>query len=509
MTIKHSALNTLSLFYIYLPILIFLFGWCTWYIAIPCATILLGVLYVMLRAYNSEGKNIQISKTTFIVAVVLLLIMAYYLGWGRFTNQCGDANRNNGILNDMVYRSWPIIYSDHHGGYCMLTYYFLQFLVAGIVGKMFFSYRLAELVFAVWSLLGVTLVYFNLIRSLNVYSTVKRLFVLWVLFFFMLPLTIGRPVIEALSTHAFFYEGTGETLWVSETLQLPLHGNWMRMFYDYQQAITPWLITILLIEFHKYVRFYVPLILPALMYGAFPFVALLPYAAILAVMNYCHSVDKKQFYRDMFSVPNVAVSLSIGIVFVTYLWGNVSGVKPDIVSARMVSYQGHYTILLLYHLLVTLPFPLLVFKEHKKNALYYLTVLFLLLIPFVKIGVFNDQRKFTTIVHFFLMYFLLQYLLTYRWGELKTSNIKCFFTFLLLFVSFMIPFQNLRKQIQTDEIGSLAEDKGCGTLENWSNRADSTIRIDLRYNYFTYDVESSVFYKYMARPSKYDIMNLN
>ena len=137
MTIKHSTLNTLSLFYIYLPILIFLFGWCKWYVAIPCTAVSVYVLYGMLKAYNVDSGSVRINKYALAFSILFMLVAAYYLGWGRFTTQMNDYGKHNGVLNDLILRSWPVVYKEADGHLCMLTYYLGQYLVPAFMGKLF------------------------------------------------------------------------------------------------------------------------------------------------------------------------------------------------------------------------------------------------------------------------------------------------------------------------------------------------------------------------------------
>ena len=469
--------------------------------AISCAVVSVWVLCTMLHTYNDERGDLHISRNAFIFFLIFIVVMAYYLGWGRYVEQWGgDANRNNGILNDLVYRSWPIIYSDHQGGKCMLTYYLLHFIVPGFIGKLFLSYRLAELVFALWSCIGIFLVYFQLLLGLRVKTFGKQFFVILVLFFFMQPLVMGRPIIEYLYPDTVFYGGTGETLWCTENLQLPLQSNWSNLYYDFQQAIEPWLVTIIFIENNRQVQYYVPLLLPVLMYGAFPFVALLPYALVYVFM-YLQSLQYnwKKWLSEVFSFSNISISCTLGTVFIVYLLGNVLGDKPIEVSTRLLAWPGLYGNLILFVLLVLIPFPLLVWRENRYNPIWYITFMLLLVFPFVKVGLFNDQVKFGVVVQFYLMFMLLQYIFEYNNKDTWKKNLKWMFTLLLLVCSFTIPFQHLLKQIKEDDIYSLAEDYSCGTLENWSDRSNPAIRVDLKYNYFTYNLESSFFYKYIAR----------
>lgn len=503
MTIKQSLLNNLSLFYIYLPILIFLFGWCAWYVAIPCALVSLAVLYAMLRNFNANNDEaLQIGKYTFVVILFILLILAYYLGWGRFAIQMDDYGKHNGVLNDLVMRSWPVVYNDVDGHSCMLTYYLAHYLVPALVGKIFHSYRIAELVMAIWSYIGLLFVYLHLIRSLKIVGTTRMLLVLSVLILFSPPLAIGKYVVYR------FYDGLdcgGEWFWWSENLKLQYSSNWGHLLWAFPQVIVAWLTTLLFMNYVQKVEYYVPLLLPALLYGAFSFLGLIPYAIVAAVYYYVKAQDKPSYLRQLFSVYNIATSLTIGLVFIFYFWGNLVEPKPAEISFRWIDYSQNPILLPFFLITMVLLYATPIFWENRRNPWYYISVVSLLFYPLFTMGLMNDWVMRCSIpALFIMMYLILQYLLGMEWRRTRFSQLCGLFLVIILVYSTKWPIRSLQDQIREDHVTALERDKSYVTMEQFADRNNPEIRVDRRYNYFTYDMEHSFFYRYISSEAHYD-----
>ncbi len=502
MTIKRSVLNILTLAYIYLPILIFLFGWCRWYVAIPCAVVTVGVLYGMLRNYNREAGSLQLNRGVVIMAMLFMLLIAYYLGWGRFTMQMNDYGKHNGVLNDLVLRSWPVVYADADGSYCMLTYYLGHYLVPAFLGKLFSSYRLAELVLAVWTFLGLVLVYFHLLLSLKGVGKWRPLVIVLALIFFSPPLAVAKSIIFRVYGGLDF---AGEWFWYSDSLKLQYSSNWGLLQWVSPQVIVPWLVTLMFINQVKRVEYYVPLLLPVLFYGAFPFLGLLPYALAAAVYYYFKVENRWAYIKRIFSAPNLLITFTLGIVLIFYLWGNVVEPKPHEVAFRWIDYSEEPILLPFFWVVMVLLYLIPIFPENRRNPWYYVTGCCLLLYPLFSMGLMNDLTMRCSIpALFILMFLILQFLLGVQWRTNSLARNRVIFLIAVLLFSTKWPLRFIQDQVKTDDITALAEDKSYVTMEQFTDRSDLSVRVDRRYNYFTHDMEHSPFCRYLAREPHYD-----
>ena len=121
-------LHLISLLYLILPFLLFLFGWMRLAFAIPISIILLFALWRLLKNTNSN----QLPNFRSLTTVYCLLITATWVflsGVGGYSFQNWDQHWRNAVLRDLITYNWPVIYSSpEQGPIKMLVYYVLIFI---------------------------------------------------------------------------------------------------------------------------------------------------------------------------------------------------------------------------------------------------------------------------------------------------------------------------------------------------------------------------------------------
>lgn len=69
----------------------------------------------------------------------------------------------------------------------------------------------------------------------------------------------------------------------------------------------------------------------------------------------------------------------------------------------------------------------------------------------------------------------------------------------LLMIGATYPLSELQKVVENDIIFKKQEDFNLGyTMEAYANRGID-VPLDLKYNYYSYDIQDNIFYKYIAR----------
>ena len=108
--LRKKYLIIASMAYIYIPIVLFLFGWTKIYIAILCCMVFGYSLKVLFNDFmnKSSDKNIQINGRVLVFVILFFLIIGYYAGWGNFVTQTDDWYKHNAVLSDLVERPWPV-----------------------------------------------------------------------------------------------------------------------------------------------------------------------------------------------------------------------------------------------------------------------------------------------------------------------------------------------------------------------------------------------------------------
>lgn len=227
-------LQRLSILYLTIPFLLFLFGWVRLAIAIPLAIIILFTLYKLLFTdYQLPSFFFPLSSTT----IYWLLITAFWLllsGIGGYAFQNWDHNWRNAVFHDLINFDFPVYYAQPESGPVkMLVYYVGFWLPSAWVGKLF-GWQAANFALFVWSLLGLLLVTYHLASFLKT-SNLKATLLLILfsgldflgVFFFPQNYPTIIPPITHLETWA------GNLQYSSFTTQL---------FWVFNQAIPAWLV---------------------------------------------------------------------------------------------------------------------------------------------------------------------------------------------------------------------------------------------------------------------------
>jgi hypothetical protein len=164
-----KSLHRISIIYLILPFLIFLFGWVRLSIAIPLAFILCFALWRLLTE-SSPIHYFPFTRKWSPNIVYWLLLTGFWIllsGVGGYTFQNWDHNWRNVVLRDLINFDWPIYYSQpERGPINMLVYYVGYWLPSAWIGKLF-GWKAANLVLFLWTWLGVVLVTLHIASALK------------------------------------------------------------------------------------------------------------------------------------------------------------------------------------------------------------------------------------------------------------------------------------------------------------------------------------------------------
>lgn len=150
-----SALWQLSAIYLFLPFLIFAFGWLRIWVALP--VVLFSIVAFIILWQQGAINNTKLPVTTWtLVGIVSIaagfLVLSGSGGWGM---QEEDWEKHNAILKMLVTDKWPIYYR-YHNEELPLIYYMAYYLPAALVGQWVGWFGANQILF-LWSLLGLIL----------------------------------------------------------------------------------------------------------------------------------------------------------------------------------------------------------------------------------------------------------------------------------------------------------------------------------------------------------------
>lgn len=167
----YQVLQTVSLFYIALPALLFIGGWLNVYIAVPvvCLTIC-GIFQSLSTAWNYapepnyffQVKNLPHVKwnsyLTCVLVLALIIFMVICSGLGGYARQDGDYFKHNAFFNDLIQYSWPLAYEQTGPDDIprVLNTYVGYYLPSALIGKIF-GWSVGYFFSFVWACLGLLL----------------------------------------------------------------------------------------------------------------------------------------------------------------------------------------------------------------------------------------------------------------------------------------------------------------------------------------------------------------
>lgn len=391
--------------YLLIPFLIFSLTWLKPWLGITFAAVVVFGFYLMCKhAPEMPVMKWDIGKLIFLI--LLILFWVYISGVGGFVYQNSDHHTRNAIFEVMVNNKWPVVMDLVRDGMPQtrgLTYYIGFWLPAAAFGKIFgmaagyaFQYW--------WTVLGVVLLYYlmcafwkkNVIWPFAVFV----LFDGWDLIGYFLMGNTDFELLEWVHLERWTY-----LQYSSFTTQL---------FWVFNQAIPAWILIMLLLH-QKSNKSIIAIWATGLLYCTIPFVGMLPYVIYMIIKNgkrdyLSAKTDKRTaFFKGIITYQNLFVGGVIGIVSFLYLITNTAVGETALamveefffttVYAADNTMQGIVEIggikmdMMAYVVSIVLNvgvYFVATYKYQCKNALYYLTLAWLILCPWGKVGTSND-----------------------------------------------------------------------------------------------------------------------
>lgn len=368
-----------------IPFVIFVFGWIKWYFALFISAAVLYAVYKMIRTpckieFAIGKKEIFI----FFGSLIAIAVWVTASGIGCLMYQNDDFYYRNAVLKDLINNSWPVIFDnlDIQGHNSLaLVYYFAFFLPSALAGKLF-GFTAALLVLWVWSFIGIACIWSYLVIKIKKISPV----VLW-----MLTLFGGMDILGSII--------------LSQPITLTSHLEWWvvpwqyssmstQLFWVFNQSIPAWLATAMLISQKD--RHHCVLIAGLLLlYSPIPFIGFIIYLAYFLLKGIKNT---KEWVREIFTIENILGGGAAGITSFLFLSCNVAGQKIGFCDFSVGFWK--------YLLFIVLEFGIiaaLLFKNNRKEPVFYITLALLVIIPLFTVGEKYDFCMRASIVPLFML----------------------------------------------------------------------------------------------------------
>lgn len=368
---------------------------------------------------------------------------------------------------------------------------------------MFHSFRAAEIINYIWAEIGLILVWLNLIRIVKIDNIFKQILSAVILVFFSCPLWLAQII-----QNAVYHINNRNMHWftIINDIMLQYSSNYVMLRWVFPQVIAIWLTLLLFIENKEKIQYYLTLMLPSMLLGTLSFIGIVPIAIGCAL---CELVRKRKFaiwLRKVFSLENMLTIFTLGSILILYFYGNILGEKPNDISFKYISYGSYWEIYFIFVIIMVLLYSLCIWIDNKKNELFYLAVISLLVLPLFKMGMWNDLVMRCSIPSLFiLMYLIVKFLNNYMCISIfKNTNTSVavkalpILVCILLLIGSYFPRLELKYSIESSQNTSV-EETSFGSMEQFANRNLQDAPDDVKYNYYSYNIEDNLFYKIFSR----------
>ena len=488
MTINYKQVTAANLVFCYIPIFLFLMGWCRWEIAVPGCLMLMLLFFQYFRSVRKQDgpvESLTIERKLIYYLLGSTALLAVILGYGgMFVDGeiFADYHKHAAVQQDLCRYSWPVIYSDASTP-SLLTYYVGVYLFPGLIGKIFGSPVLAELCMGVVGWIGMLLLFINILFIVKAETTKAQVWALLIYLGFnglLIPLQLifcwfnedvylGYP-------HWFTYKG------------LQFRSSLVSIKWVWQQYTIPVLGLSMLYKYREQRHLYALWALPAMISGTWCFVTLVAYAVADYIIS---SIQDRKFYYQIFSWQNV-VCVLVGVALLAYISASVASDTTEELRFSFVSDWKYYlTEYLPFEIFMIGIYTWLIWKDTKKDNFFYITLFFLIIIPFWHASEYNDWVMCTSMPALFLFTtYVIRFLLN---PEVKKNVHKKWLALVIcLSVSAAYPAWEL---FNTFTYTGMPE----RTMRIYSCLDCEDIDLVWRTHFYNYDYTESVYYKYVAR----------
>lgn len=488
----------ISYIYVLLPVALFLLGWVKWWISIPICLLMCycirGMLLVDVELYLPQYNRRNIIRGITILSIIAFWV--YFSGVGNLVWQNTDHLARNAFYEVLVSNEWPVVKSVSYNDENQirgLIYYIGYWLPAAVVGKLFgvtagyyFQY--------VWAIIGIFMgvVFINsFLKQWSIWPVI--LFIIFsgldtVGYLLSTDLIDWNYVVSF--EHLEWWAGYPTYQFSSFTTQL---------YWVYNQAIYAWVL-LALIMVQKNNMYIIFIWSAGILSCTFPFVGMAPFVIYVILKNVkAGSVGKRnRVIKEILTVGNI-LGGAVGLISMLYLINNTSTQESVLPSTSSIQTSVHLGYLedstqdllkwILFILIEIGIYFLYIWRYHKRNPLFYSSLMALLLCTFIRIGTGGDFCMRASIPALVILYYMVAQSLKKDMEERK--YICCCFILIILGVGGLTTIHEMGRSV----INTINQYEEYGEIVNAVNSEE----VMLKGGNFSGEVENNLFFQYLAK----------
>lgn len=391
-TISYKHIILIAMLYLVLPICVFLIGWTKLYIGLPLNLLLLFALYKFyLNSYKTNKDKISVSSIHLGFILLFLALWVWTTGVGNFFVNAYDHPWRIAMFRDLINYEWPVIYPETNNAF---VYYLCYWMIPSIFGKLF-GWTVGNITLLLWTYIGVLIVYFILLHLCNI-SSCKGMWLVTLLLFGWSGLNVVASVIVQILNLNLYEFGLGNYIsWCDKmyngySFNFYYRSNQDALMEIYNQTTPLWITTLIALDNKNNIENYAFIGLCLFPFAPIPFIGLL----VLFFSFFFHKiiVTKKFFphLRKVFSIQNIIPIISIMPIFMFFFMCNSTTQSEDGGGIMLLPFElfdkQRLFMLVTFWIFQFGILATLIYKEYKKQYLFYVIIIWLMLCPLIEFG---------------------------------------------------------------------------------------------------------------------------
>lgn len=396
--IPSRMIIAIAYLYMLIPMIIFFTGWLKVPLAIVFDALLMYGFVSIIKNEYKKSSIFEINISALLCILVISGIWVFASGVGGFFPQQADWQWRNAILRDLIDYSWPVIYPKTGNALC---YYYNFFLPAALVGKIW-GWKAANIFLCLFTWVGVCISILLICKIFKI-NSLKYSFLIAITFVIWQGMECLRiPLIDLFN--------------LNDVIGYQYSPNNTLLQWVTNQTIAPWIAVPLFLD-KRSVRTYIYLGMCVLSLAPFPFVGMFVFLATDGVMQLCknYKYNIRNWLHDIFSKSNMSACFII-LAYLFFYMSNIAvagntgkGGFGLYVPIDLFSWK-QFVFLALFLLFNFIIYAFLVYKENRKDSVYWTTCISLLLIPLFQLGTRNDFGMRVPIpAQFILMIYVIKF----------------------------------------------------------------------------------------------------
>ena len=510
-TVPYPWLYASLVLFLTIPLFMFFLGYLRLTVGIPLTLIFGGiVLYAVSDCLNDpngvklsrQDTDLEVPVSYIIGFAITALAISFLSGVGEYIITIQDHPYRRAILRDLIDYDWPVIYNYSTqtnpevreifgiaSGERAFSYYFIYWMPAALIGKVF-GFEAGNFAIFLWNSIGIFL-------SLLATSAVIKRFSRWVPFFYVF--FAGLDIIPDAAYIMTQYEGW---YWVEGWVPVMTYiSNFRELCSVFNQMVPCFMIVaLLLMSFNTRSMGLTAGILfcysPWAVFGILPVVG-----AILFSKK--HRTEKTSAkVMNILSPVNIASAILLLAIFGSYYMSNAGATSYRGFAWEFFVYKYmFFPAYLLFISMEVLPFFIILYKDKKKDPVFWASIIILLIIPIYQVTGMNDLCMRGSMPALFVLCIYMSDKIsdvmdvkntpTTKKGWLKSAAIMLTVILMMFPASF-----NLFTIIGSEVTGDRNDKEDIGSF---GNIRDPQYAETIQEQFFAKDFEDSFFYRYLAK----------